>query len=205
MSDSFTVYRARDLVGAGVGLVFLLPVLILTSVAIKLDSRGPVFFRQERVGKNGDLFSIHKFRSMRTDMPGLQISSAVDPRITRVGRIIRRTKIDELPQLIDVLTGDMSLVGPRPEVPKYVNLWAPNDRKRILSVPPGITDPASLAFRHEDELLQASVNPEQLYVDFILPQKVTLYLEYVRRKSFLQDLAILGKTFLALFSTPSND
>jgi len=168
--------RLFDLLCAGLGLLILLPMLVLLALWIKLDSRGPIFFRQERVGRHGRPFLIHKFRSMQVDAParGLQITVGADPRITRAGRFLRASKLDELPQLWDVLRGAMSLVGPRPEVPKYVALYPEELRRVVLSVRPGITDLASLEYRDESALLAAAADPEREYVEVVLPAKLAL-------------------------------
>jgi lipopolysaccharide/colanic/teichoic acid biosynthesis glycosyltransferase len=190
------IKRAFDLLAAAAGLVLVAPLLTLIAIAVKLDSAGPVLFRQERVGRHGEIFRIRKFRSMVQDAPRLGASITVgrDPRITRVGHWLRRYKLDELPQLIDVLVGDMSLVGPRPEVPRYVALYPPEVRERVLSVRPGITDNASLAFIDENAQLAGAADPEKEYTERILPQKLRLYLDYVENQSFARDLAILGRT-----------
>jgi len=190
------IKRAFDLLVAAAGLVLVAPLLTLIAIAVKLDSGGPVLFRQERVGRHGEIFRIRKFRSMVQDAPRLGASITVgrDPRITRVGHWLRRYKLDELPQLIDVLVGDMSLVGPRPEVPRYVALYPPEVRERVLSVRPGITDNASLAFIDENAQLAGAADPEKEYTERILPQKLRLYLDYVENQSFARDLAILGRT-----------
>jgi lipopolysaccharide/colanic/teichoic acid biosynthesis glycosyltransferase len=190
------IKRAFDLLVAAAGLVLIAPLLTLIAIAVKLDSGGPVLFRQERVGRHGEIFRIRKFRSMVQDAPRLGASITVgrDPRITRVGHWLRRYKLDELPQLIDVLVGDMSLVGPRPEVPRYVALYPPEVRERVLSVRPGITDNASLAFIDENAQLAGAADPEKEYTERILPQKLRLYLDYVENQSFARDLAILGRT-----------
>ncbi len=169
------------------------------ALAIKLDSRGPVFFRQVRMGRNFQPFRIYKFRTMVADAPsrGAQITAGADPRITRVGAVLRKTKIDELPQLINVLVGDMSLVGPRPEVPKYVEMFA-DDYRDILSVRPGITDPASVKYRDESEVLAAAADPEAAYVNEILPEKIALARQYIARSSFAYDLVVLFQTLLRL-------
>ena len=190
--------RAFDLVSSAVGLVVLSPVFVGVSLAIWAHDRGPVFFRQERVGRNGEIFRIHKFRSMKVATPGSLITSSTDDRITPVGHFLRSSKLDELPQLIDVFAGDMSLVGPRPEVPRYVEQWDGEARRIILSVRPGISDPAAIAYRHEQEELAAVADPEQHYVEVILPRKVKMYLTYVANRSFLGDLAIILRTFAAI-------
>lgn len=186
--------RAMDLVGAGVGLALTAPVLVGASAAILLTDGRPILFRQHRVGRGGKQFEILKFRSMRNGSAGLQVSSDRDPRITKVGALLRRAKVDELPQLLNVLRGEMSLVGPRPEVPRYVALWPAKARPLILSVRPGITDPASIAFRNESEILAASDDPEATYIDDILPRKAAMYVEYVRRQSLIGDIGLIMST-----------
>lgn len=186
--------RLIDVVASAVGLAILSPVLIVVAVAVRLDSDGPVLFRQERVGRHGVTFRIHKFRSLRTGSGGPLISVSHDSRITRVGGVLRRTKLDELPQLYDVLLGHMSLVGPRPEVPAYVALWPDGDRATILSVRPGITDPATIVLRNEADELGAVSDPEVYYIASLLPRKTRMYVEYVRTQSLLGDLRILLRT-----------
>ena len=190
------IKRAFDLLAAASGLAVLAPLLLLIAVTVKLDSPGPVLFRQERVGRNGRIFRIRKFRTMVRDAPRLggAITVGRDPRITRVGHVLRRYKLDELPQLIDVLLGDMSLVGPRPEVPKYVALYPPGIRERVLSVRPGLTDNASLAYIDENAQLAGAADPEREYVEKILPEKLRLYVEYVDNRSLALDLSIIGRT-----------
>lgn len=183
--------RLFDLVGAAVALLLLSPLLLAAALAVKLDSPGPVFFRQQRVGRGGALFRIHKFRTMREGAPGLQITVGDDPRITRVGRWLRRTRIDELPQFIDVLQGTMSLVGPRPEVPRYVEFYPPELRERVLSVRPGITDPVSLAYADESELLARAADPEREYVEVLLPRKLQAAAAYAERATLWTDLGVL--------------
>lgn len=190
--------RAFDLLGAVLALLILGPVMLLVALWIKLDSPGPVFYRQERVGRFGVPFRIHKFRSMRQDAAGLPITVGEDPRITRAGQFLRRTRLDELPQFIDVLQGRMSLVGPRPEVPRYVALYPAALRERALAVRPGITDPASLAYIDEAALLAAAADPEREYVERILPVKVQAAVDYAERASLLNDLAVLARTAAAL-------
>lgn len=193
-----TLKRALDLTAAGLGLVICSPLLLAVATAIRLDGPGPVLFRQVRVGRGGAEFRILKFRTMRPDNAGAQVTSANDARITRVGAWLRRTKLDELPQLFNVLRGEMSLVGPRPEVPTYVAAWPPAARELILSVRPGITDPASVEFRHEQEELAAAVDPDDHYRRVILPRKVELYVEYVRTQSLMRDLKVLLSTIAAI-------
>lgn len=193
--------RTLDVVASGAGLVLTSPLFIGIAAAIRADSPGPVFFRQVRVGRDGEEFSIHKFRTMRVERPGekrVAVSAAGDPRVTRVGRVLRRTKLDELPQLIDVLTGRMSLVGPRPEVPQYVAQWDPASRDVILSVRPGITDPASLAGIDEAAELAGAADPDRYYVDVLLPRKQAMYVEYVRGATLLGDLRLIASTLRAV-------
>jgi len=188
--------RLFDIFCASLGLLILLPLLIVLALWIKWDSPGPVLFRQERVGRFGKPFHIHKFRSMRVDAPALgpQITVGEDPRITRSGRVLRAAKLDELPQLWDVLRGAMSLVGPRPEVPRYVALYTPAQRELVLSVRPGITDPASLQFRNESEVLARAADPEREYAEVILPAKLKLAGEYVRQASLWTDIRLILAT-----------
>jgi lipopolysaccharide/colanic/teichoic acid biosynthesis glycosyltransferase len=195
------IKRAFDIAVSSVGLLFCLPLFLVVALLIKLDSQGPVFFTQQRIGKNFHPFKIYKFRSMVAAAPvlGGQISPANDPRITRMGRFLRKSKIDELPQLINVLKGDMSLVGPRPEVAKYVSLFL-SDYEEILRVQPGITDLASIKYHNEGVLLEKSLDPEGEYANRVLPDKIALAKEYVRNASFTFDLAILVKTPLRLLS-----
>ena len=191
--------RLFDWVMSSLGLLALGPLLILIALVVKLDSPGPVFFRQERVGRFGVPFRIHKFRTMRvTDGTGPLVTASHDARITRVGRWLRRTKLDELPQLIDVLNGDMSLVGPRPEVPRYMALYAEPVRQQILSLRPGITDRAAIEFRDEERLLAAAADPERAYVEQVMPIKQRYYLDYVAQRSLAGDLRILWDTARAL-------
>jgi lipopolysaccharide/colanic/teichoic acid biosynthesis glycosyltransferase len=194
------VKRLVDLAAGGLGLLLLSPVFAVIAILIKLDSPGPVFFRQVRVGRNGLEFRIHKFRTMfaagSDHTPQLTVKG--DARITRVGRTLRRYKLDELPQLIDVLLGDMSLVGPRPEVPRYVEKWDDTTRTILLSVRPGMTDLASVEFRHENEMLDSSADPEHKYVHEIAPVKNRLGVYYVENRSIWLDLKILSKTVVAI-------
>ena len=192
------VKRAFDVAASAAGLIVLSPVFLVVGAAVWAQDRGPVFFRQERVGQGGRSFRIHKFRSMRVSNAGSLVTSAHDNRITPVGAFLRKSKLDELPQLIDVLTGDMSLVGPRPEVPRFVAMWPEDARGEILSVRPGISDPAAIAFRHEQDELAAAEDPERHYIDVILPKKVAMYRDYVRTRSFLGDLRVILGTFAAI-------
>ena len=198
-SDTGAVFkRLFDVIVAAAGLTVASPVMIISAIAIRAETLGPAVFRQERVGLNGATFHIHKFRTLRTGASGPMISPSHDPRITRVGRILRRTKADELPQLFDVLIGRMSIVGPRPEVPQYVDLWPAAARDTILSVRPGITDRASIEFRDEAAELAQAEDPEGYYVGSLLPRKVSLYVDYVQNRSFLGDMAIFIKTIAVL-------
>ena len=192
--------RAFDLLLSGLGLLLLSPLLIAIALWIKLDSPGAVMFRQERVGRRGRRFLIHKFRTMTADAPerGPQITVGADARITRAGRFLRASKLDELPQLWDVLRGVMSLVGPRPEVPRYVAMYPADLREIVLSVRPGITDTASLEYRDEARLLAEAADPERCYVEQVLPAKLALSARYVQTRSFVGDLALIWRTVLAI-------
>lgn len=192
MSGALTK-RLFDAVCAAVGLVLMAPLLLIAAVWVKVDSPGPVLFRQTRVGRFGVPFTIHKFRTMRVE-PGAAITVGADPRITRSGHFLRQTKLDELPQLWDVLRGAMSLVGPRPELPHYVALYPADLRERVLAVRPGITDPASLAFSHEAELLAAAADPEREYREVILPAKLKLSADYAATASLGADLRLILAT-----------
>lgn len=188
--------RIFDFIASGCGLLFLSPVFIIVAIWIKIDSKGPVFFRQVRVGRYNKDFRIFKFRSMRVGSDkGSQVTiGGRDPRVTRSGYFIRKFKIDELPQLINVFLGDMSLVGPRPEVRHYVNYWT-EEQMRVLDVRPGITDPASIRYRNENELLEKADDPERYYIDVIMQEKIELYLEYVEKSSFWYDIKLIFQTF----------
>lgn len=187
------IKRLFDIVCSALGLLLLAPLLLLIALWIRLDSPGPVLFRQTRVGRHGAPFTIHKFRTMRT-APGSAITVGEDPRITRSGRWLRSSKLDEIPQLWDVLRGAMSLVGPRPELPEYVALYPVDLREEVLAVRPGITDPASLAFSHEAELLAAAADPEREYREVILPAKLRLSADYAARASLATDLTLILRT-----------
>ena len=186
--------RAFDILCSFLGLTVLSPVLLVVSVLVAVTSPGGVFFRQERIGKDGKPFRIFKFRSMRKDNAGLKITTGNDSRITPVGRFLRKSKIDELPQLINVLVGDMSFVGPRPEVADYVNLYTPYQRQ-VLLVRPGITGLASIRFRNENDLLTASDDPNRTYVEQIMPRKIDLDLEYIPHASVFYDIKLIFQTF----------
>ena len=192
--------RLFDLLVAAGALLVLSPLLAAAALAVKTGSPGPVFFRQTRVGRGGKTFRLRKFRTMRHDhADGPQVTAAGDARITKQGRWLRRWKIDELPQLLHVVSGEMSLVGPRPEVPRYVERWPADLRPVILSVRPGLTDPATLRYLDEENLLARAADPERLYVEEILPAKAALYADYVRHRTFAGDLALLGTTVANLF------
>jgi lipopolysaccharide/colanic/teichoic acid biosynthesis glycosyltransferase len=192
--------RLMDVLVAGLALLLLSPVLIVIAVVVKLDSPGPVFFRQERVGRHGVSFRIHKFRTMRHDPAGagLPLTVGDDARITRSGRVLRHLKLDELAQLIDVLQGTMSLVGPRPEVPRYVALYPAELREAALSVRPGITDPVSLEHADESELLARAADPEREYVEVIMPRKLRAAVAYARRATLWTDLVVIARTLRLL-------
>jgi len=168
--------------------------MLAVALLVKLSSPGPVFFRQERVGRNGQLFRIYKFRTMRPNTGGPQVTGRADPRITPIGALLRHWKLDELPQLINVAKGEMALVGPRPEVPRYVAHYTPEQRE-VLSVPPGITGAAQLKYRHEEDLLRDAADPEALYLCEIMPAKLAIDLEYIRRRSAWTDLRLVAETF----------
>ena len=191
--------RFFDIVSSGLGLIFLSPLFIILAIWIKLDSKGPVFYRQVRVGYKNKDFRIFKFRSMRVgaDKGSLVTIGGHDPRVTRSGYFIRKFKLDELPQLINVFVGDMSLVGPRPEVRHYVDYWTP-EQMHVLDVRPGITDPASIKFRNENELMEKAEDPEKYYIEVIMQEKIRLYLEYVKKHSFWYDLGLIFKTFFVI-------
>ena len=191
--------RLFDIVASGLGLIVLSPVFLLLAVWIKLDSKGPVFYRQVRVGYKNRDFRIFKFRSMKqgADKGSLVTIGKRDPRVTNSGYFIRRLKLDELPQLINVLTGDMSLVGPRPEVRHYVDYWTP-EQMHVLDVRPGITDPASIKFSNESELMAQVDDPEKYYIEVIMQEKIKLYLEYVEKQGFWYDLGLILKTFFVI-------
>lgn len=192
--------RILDLLVSAFGLLLLAPLLLVLAAWIRLDSAGPVFFRQERVGRLGRPFRIHKFRTMRHAAPGLPLTVGDDRRITRAGRWLRRTRLDELPQLIDVLAGDMSLVGPRPEVPRYAAQVPAALRERWLAVRPGITDPASLDHLDEAARLARAADPEREYVEAILPLKVQAAVAYAERATLWTDLGVLVRTVRALWA-----
>jgi lipopolysaccharide/colanic/teichoic acid biosynthesis glycosyltransferase len=194
--------RLLDLLLSSLGLAVLALPLALVALAIRLDSPGPVFYRQVRVGLGGRTFRIHKFRTMAHDPgdSGPQLTVGLDARITRVGAFLRRTKLDELAQLFDVLDGTMSLVGPRPEVPRYVVLYPADLREKVLSVRPGITDFASIEYRDEGMLLAQSSDPERTYREVILPTKLALQARYVDEAGVWTDLKLIGRTLSAIIA-----
>ena len=201
------IKRAFDIVIAAIGLIVLSPMMVMVAILIKLDSRGPVVFTQERIGRAFQPFSIYKFRTMiqNPSTHRLPLTVGEDPRITRIGRILRRAKIDELPQLLNILHGDMSFVGPRPEVRQYVELFK-EDYEEILRVRPGLTDVASLKYQDEANLMAQFTNPEEEYVRRILPDKIRLAKEYISRSSIFFDLRLILRTLPKLlgFKTPSH-
>ena len=193
------IKRCFDFSMALLGLILLSPLLLLMAFWIKLDSEGPVFFRQERVGRYGVIFRIFKFRTMTVSTEkNQQLTVGNDVRITRAGYFLRRYKIDELPQLINVLFGAMSLVGPRPEVPRYVKCYPAAAREIVLSVPPGITDWASIKYKAENSILGNSSDPEKTYIEEILPIKLEFYLNYVNKRTMMMDLKIIFATIVAV-------
>ncbi|MBQ9392876.1 MAG: sugar transferase [Oscillospiraceae bacterium] len=189
--------RAFDVVFAALGLLVTSPILLLAAAAVGLSSPGGVLFCQKRIGRGEKPFTIYKFRSMRKDNAGLKITTGSDARITPVGRVLRKTKVDELPQLWNVLKGDMSFVGPRPEVEEYTRLYTPQQRQ-IFLVRPGITDPASIAYRNENELLTGSDDPNRTYVEEIMPRKIELGLAYIEQISLGYDIRLICRTLLAV-------
>lgn len=193
--------RIFDVTASGLGLLLLSPLFLIVAIWIRLDSPGPVFYRQTRVGRYNKDFRLLKFRSMRvgSDKKGLITVGGRDPRVTRSGYWIRKYKLDELPQLINVFKGDMSLVGPRPEVRKYVDLYTP-EQLHVLDVRPGITDMASIRYRNENELLEQAADPEQFYRDTVMQDKLRINLEYVSDHSFFKDIKIILMTFKAVVS-----
>ena len=194
--------RCFDLFFTIPGMIVLLPIFVAISILIKFDTPGPVFFRQERVGRFGVPFRIYKFRTMivEAEKIGKQITVGDDQRITQSGRFLRKYKLDELPQLINVLMGDMSLVGPRPEVPRYVAEYPETVRRIVLSVPPGITDFASIEYKDENTILARAANPEAAYIHEVLPRKLEYCLQYVYQRSLWLDFVIILRTMKTMFS-----
>lgn len=191
--------RIFDIVTSGLGLIVLSPLFLFLALWIKYDSRGPVFYRQVRVGRNNKNFRLYKFRSMRSgaDRQGLITIGGRDPRVTRAGYYIRKYKLDELPQLINVFVGDMSIVGPRPEVRRYVDLYTP-EQMQVLTVRPGITDMASIRYRNENELLEQAEDPEKYYREVVMPDKLKINREYIERASFWFDIRLIFCTLQAI-------
>jgi lipopolysaccharide/colanic/teichoic acid biosynthesis glycosyltransferase len=191
--------RLFDIVASAIGLLVLWPVFLVIAALIKLEDAGPVFYRQERIGYKGRPFKIWKFRSMviNADKLGIPLTVGRDPRITRVGYWLRKFKLDELPQLLNVLLGEMSLVGPRPEVPQYVALYTPEQRK-VLDLVPGITDPASIKFANEAELLAEASDPEKFYIEHIMPTKIRLNMEYASHATLWSDILVILKTLVRI-------
>lgn len=196
--------RFFDVVFSFVGLIFLFPLFIVLAIWIKIDSTGPVFYKQERIGKMGRKFKLFKFRSMKmnADKLGLLTIGGRDPRITDSGYLLRKYKLDELPQLINVLKGEMSLVGPRPEVEKYTSLYT-TEQEQVLQVRPGITDMASIAFKDENEILNKSSDPEGLYVSEIMPKKIELNMDFIKNPSVVNYFSIILKTIAAICINPN--
>lgn len=193
--------RSFDLLVAALGLILIAPLFLVCVLAVRLSSPGPIFFRQQRVGRHNRIFRILKFRTMHVAVPGSlspQITIGRDPRITPSGAFLRKWKLDELPQLWNVLVGDMSLVGPRPEVPRYVETYPPAMRNLVLSVRPGITDPCSIRLRNESDILAKVENPERFYVEVLLPEKLRVSSEYVQNRSFFADIHIIIQTIINL-------
>lgn len=193
--------RLFDIFASGLGLLFLSPLFLVLAIWIKLDSPGPVFYRQVRVGRHNKDFRIYKFRSMKVgaDKQGLITVGGHDSRITRSGYFIRKYKLDEFPQLINVFVGDMSLVGPRPEVRKYVDMYTP-EQMHVLDVRPGVTSLASIRYRNENELLDKAEDPDQFYIDVVMQDKLAIDLEYVQDASFWYDIKLIFKTFWEIIS-----
>lgn len=194
--------RFFDIFCAGIGLIVLSPILLIIAFIIKVSSSGPVFFRQTRVGLKQQLFQIHKFRTMVVDAEkkGMKITVGHDPRITAIGCLLRKTKLDELPQLIDVFIGNMSLVGPRPEVPEYVKYYPPEVAQIIFSVRPGITDWASIKMIDENGLLAKSPDPETVYIEQVLPEKLGYAVKYVKTRSLFLDIQLILLTIVKIFT-----
>jgi lipopolysaccharide/colanic/teichoic acid biosynthesis glycosyltransferase len=194
--------RIFDLFFSSLGVLLLVPLFLFIGLWIKVDSKGPVFFRQERVGRFGKSFRIFKFRTMCLDAEanGRQITVGEDPRITRSGRFLRHYKLDELPQLLNVVLGEMSLVGPRPEVPHYVALYSVNVRDQVLSVPPGITDYASIEYKDENAILGRADDPDKAYIEEVMPVKLRYYLRYVAERSLWVDFKLIIKTLKVIVS-----
>ena len=201
----YMLKRSFDILSSGFGLLLILPILLIISVAIALSSKGGVFYKQRRIGLNGEAFNILKFRTMfvDSDRSGLLTVGDRDPRVTPIGYYLRKSKLDELPQLLNVLKGEMSMVGPRPEVPKYVALYSEDDRI-VLTTRPGITDYASIHFRNENEILKIAQNPEETYIEEIMPLKLKLNKKYIDEKGLWIDLKIIFLTIFSIFKENKN-
>lgn len=197
-SRELVAKRLFDVAASTAGLVAIAPLLAATAVLVKASSPGPVLFRQQRIGRGGKPFELWKFRTMRVASAGPQVTVNGDPRITPVGRVLRKTKLDELPELVNVLRGDLSLVGPRPEVARYVALYPDAERAFLQQFRPGITDPATIRFRNEEDILARAADVEHAYVHEVLPIKLRMYREYLERASFLSDLGVLAGTLWAI-------
>lgn len=195
------IKRLTDIIFSLSGLIILFPVFLVIALLVKFNSKGPVFYLQQRIGKKGIPFRIFKFRTMYlgSDRQGLLTVGGRDPRVTSSGYILRRYKLDELPQILNVLIGNMSLVGPRPEVEKYVRLYNEEQRK-VLSVKPGITDYASIEYANENELLATAVDPEKVYIEEVMPAKLALNLKYIKEQSFYTDMTIILSTIARILS-----
>ena len=193
--------RSFDILFSLLGMIILSPLFVVIAIAVKADTRGNIFYRQKRVGKDNVDFELYKFRTMKedSDKKGLLTVGGKDPRITGAGYILRRYKLDELPQLINVLKGEMSFVGPRPEVRKYVELYN-DEQKKVLKVKPGITDLASIQYRNENELLKSAENPEEYYIQEIMPDKIKINLRYLNDRSFFKDINVIIRTIRVIFS-----
>ncbi len=194
------IKRIFDIIVSFFALFILLPIFVVLGIAIAIESKGGIFYKQKRVGKNGKEFKLFKFRSMYADADkkGLLTVGGRDSRITKVGYFIRKYKLDELPQLINVLKGDMSIVGPRPEVKKYTDLYS-EEQKKVLSARPGITDPASLKYRNENDLLAKAENPEKYYIEKIMPEKIKISIDYINKRNFFADLKVIFNTVFSVF------
>lgn len=187
--------RLFDITASFFGILILSPLFIFISLWVGLSSKGGVFYKQIRVGRNNKDFKLYKFRSMRvnSDKQGLLTVGSKDSRITKAGYFIRKYKIDELPQLFNVLKGDMSFVGPRPEVRRYVDLYS-EEQMKVLSVRPGITDPASIKYRNENDILSSASNPEEYYIQHIMPDKLKINIDYINTRTFVKDIKIIFQT-----------
>ena len=194
--------RFFDLILSFIGLLIIVPILFLITILIKISSSGPVFYKQVRVGKNNKDFKIFKFRTMHVNAhkKGLLTVGGRDPRVTSIGYYLRKFKLDELPQLINVFKGDMSFVGPRPEVRQFVNLYS-GIQKKVLNVKPGITDLASIEFRNENEILSKEEDPNQYYIDYIMPKKLEINLKYINQRNLLKDFVVIIKTIKVIFNS----